>query len=393
MKRALPTLLLALCLACLFCAAALADEAGVLTEGELAAWLNKLLLSTVNVTPLNDPVGEESLTEDGYVFLYPQATLYYNKPALDQSSVLNAVAVTDEALDMPRGIRLGAPAEMLMAAYGWQNLGLTGDDTSAPLYTLDQLPDAAYWAWAQRAGTTLQSVQCGIHVQMSQGRYTDTGVIYTVENGLVSAIHVYGISAATGLEAVKANLAAVGGGLSSAQPAQGVTTQSAALPFAQADLQFSRMDFLTLTEKGAGVLFGTATGDAWAQEESGGWLHTLSYPNATLVFALDQSRANARLDSLSITGGFAGPRGLAVGMALADALALFASDGAGRVSDTAAILYGDGQTPPFGTLERAGGDATLRYATTATAGGASFAVALHMTFVNDRLAELMIYRY
>ncbi len=394
MKRALPTLLLALCLSCLFCAAALADEAGVLTEGELAAWLNKLLLSTVNVTPLNDPVGEESLTEDGYAFLYPQATLYYNKPTLDQSSVLNAVAVTDEALDMPRGIRLGAPAEMLMAAYGWQNPGLTGDDTSAPLYTLDQLPDAAYWAWAQRGGTALQSVQCGIHVHMGGGRYTDTGVIYTVENGVVSAIHVYGISAATGLEAVKANLAAVGGGAAGMQPVQGVTAQSSAPAFAQADLQFSRMDFLTLTEKGAGVLFGTATGDAWAQEESGGWLHTVSYPAATLVFALDQSRANARLDSLSITGGgFAGPRGLVVGTALMDALALFASDGAGRVSDTAAILYGDGLTPPFGTLERAGGDATLRYATTAAVGGASFAVALHLTFVNDRLTELMIYRY
>ena len=280
-----------------------------------------------------------------------------------------------------------------MTAYGWQNPTLAGDDTSAPLYTLYQLPDAAYWAWAQRAGTALQSVQCGIHVHMGGGRYTDTGVIYTVENGVVSAIHVYGISAATGLDAVKANLAAVGGGAAGTQPVQGVTAQSSAPAFAQADLQFSRMDFLTLTEKGAGVLFGTATGDAWAQEESGGWLHTVSYPEATLVFALDQSRANARLDSLSITGGFAGPRGLTVGMGLTDALALFASDGAGRVSDMAAILYGDGQTPPFGTLERAGGDATLRYTATATAGGVSFSVALHLMFVNDRLTELMIYRY
>ena len=108
------------------------------------------------------------------------------------------------------------------------------------------------------------------------------------------------------------------------------------------------------------------------------------------MFVLDANRQNPVLDTLTITqSGLAGPRGLTVGMALGDALALFAADGQGRVSGTQALLYGDGQTPPFGTLERAAQTATLRYSAT-VAGGAT--VALHLTFANDLLAELMIYR-
>ena len=35
--------------------------------------------------PLNAPVGEESRTEDGYAFIYDFATLYYDKPVLDEN--------------------------------------------------------------------------------------------------------------------------------------------------------------------------------------------------------------------------------------------------------------------------------------------------------------------
>ena len=75
------------------------------------------------------------------------------------------------------------------------------------------------------------------------------------------------------------------------------------------------MDFLTLTEKGAGMLFGETQGDNWAQDDNGQWLHTLAYPSASVVFVTDANRANPLLESLSITGGDAsGPRGLTVGM-------------------------------------------------------------------------------
>lgn len=400
MKRTMRALALALCLLCLGSAAACADEAGVLTEAELSAWLNGLLQSTLGVEPLNAPVGEEALTDDGYAFLYPSATLYYDKPVLDAQSVLKAVVVTDEALDMPRGARLGAPAEMLMAAYGWQNPGLLGDDTFAPLYTLNQLPQAAYWALAQRTGGALQGVQCAIHAGMGGERYTDTGVIYTVEGGLISAIRIYGLNASVSRAEVEANLAAVGNApaadaaAETQQPAQGVTQAGAAEPFGMADLEFGRMDYLTLTEKGAAVLFGTAAGDDYTQDGEN-WLHTLTYPGVSLVFSQYADHTSSRLESLTYTReGLTGPRGLAVGMELARVMALFSADGQGRTAGAVALLYGDGQNTPYGTLERAGAEATLTYAfTLPTAGGPPANFALRLLFETERLTELMLYRY
>lgn len=394
MKRVWVVLMAAVCLGCLFCVPALADEAGVLTESELGAWLNTLLLSTLHTLPLNAPVGEESLTEDGYAFLYETATLYYDKPVLDVQSVLYALAVTDSSLTLPRGLRLGAPAEMLMSAFGWQNPTLSGDATFAPLYTLNQLPQAAYWAWAQHVGGALQSVQCGIHARMGEDRYTDTGMLFTVTDGEISGIRLYGVNASVTLAEVLSNLTAVGGAPAEQTQAAGVTVLSTAEPFSQADLQFGRMDFLTLTEKGAEVLFGEPQSTAAVEDENGDWLRTLGYAGLSLVFEMDAQRQNARLESLSVTdAAFSGPRGLTVGMALTDVLRLFRSDGTGEIDGTAARLYGDGQTPPFATLERADGGAIVRYtATVAAPGGLRIQVALHLSFVAEKLTEIMMYR-
>lgn len=76
---------------------AFADDSGVLAEGELNEWVVKVLRDSAAGQPINAPVGEESHTEDGYAFIYDFATLYYDKPVLDQDSVLLAVSVTDEA--------------------------------------------------------------------------------------------------------------------------------------------------------------------------------------------------------------------------------------------------------------------------------------------------------
>lgn len=394
MKRVWLPLLLAMLL---FCTTALADDAGVLTETELGTWLNGVLLSTMNVAPINTPVGEESLTTDGYAFMYNTVTLYYDKPVLDAQSKLQAIAVTDEALDMPRGIRLGAPADMLLTVYGWQNPTLAGDDSFARLYVLNQLPNAAYWALAQRGGDQLQSVQCAIHARAGENRYTDTGILYTVQNGTVSGIRVYGLNAFITQAQVENNLSAVGDEqvTTPVQAATGITEKSDAEAFGQSDLQFNRMDFFTLTEKGAAVLFGESDGESWAQDDQGEWLHTLSYSGASLVFVMDANRENPHLESVALsTGKWIGPRGVVAGSRLDAVMALFLSDGTGAVNGGEALLYGDGQNPPFGTLERTDSDAKLRYAATVTgADGSALRVALHMTFVNEKLAELMIYRF
>ena len=373
----------------LACVPAYADEAGVLTETELGQWLNSLLTNTANVQPQNAPVGEAALTVDGYAFLYDDATLYYNKPVLDAQSVLNAVSVTNESFLTPRGIHLGSPASALMAAFGWQNPTLTGDDTFAVLYVLNQLPNNVYWAMAQRSDGELQSIQCAIHALAGEDRYTDSGVMYNLQNGEVTGIRVYGLSDFTTRAGVESNLVALG---SSTTDVTGITQQSDAEPFGQSDFQFGRMDFLTLTEKGAGVLFGQPVSDAWVQDDNG-WLHTINYPTVSLVFGADAQKRSEALESITVTGDWLyGPRGLATGLELSDVLGLFRADGTGKTNGAAAILYGDGQNPPYGTLETNGSDATLRYAAQGTGiKGQPITVALRLAFTDGRLTEWMLY--
>ena len=179
---------------CLLCPLyALADDSGVLAESELNEWVVKALRDSAAERPLNAPVGEESHTEDGYAFIYDFATLYYDKPELDENSVLLAVSVTNEAYPGPRGIKLGDAQSVLIDTYGWQNPTLVGDGIFAAFYRLNSLPQSAYWSWAQLDGADgITSVQCAIHVQVADGRYTDAGVVYSLEGGVVTAIRIYG---------------------------------------------------------------------------------------------------------------------------------------------------------------------------------------------------------
>ncbi len=394
MKRVCLLVLLAVLLLCAL--PAQADEAGVLTETELGKWLNGLLLSTAGVEPMNAPVGEEALTEDGYAFIYDTATFYYNKPTLDAQSVLNAIAVTDENLSMPRGVNLGVPQDALMEAYGWMNMDLVGDGSFATLYVLNHLPQGAYWALAQRNGSELQSVQCAIHAYAGEDRYTDAGILYTVMEGAVTGIRVYGLNTYVTRAEVENNLQAVGGVIEvDTAQTQGVTLVSAAQAFGQSDMEFGGIAFFTLTDADAAAVFGQPVSESWAQDDTGAWLHMITYNSTSLVFTTDANKQNAQLETLAVTdASMSGPRGLVTGMGLSDVMALYRSDGTGETLDAAALLYGDGQNAPYGTLEQSGNDATLRYTAVITdAKGAERQIVLHISFTDGVLSEWMLYTF
>jgi len=405
-RNSLRLITLLLTIYILFLSPALADDAGVLTEGELNNWIMQVLRDTKGQEPGNAPVGEESRTEEGYAFLYSFATLYYDKPALDQTSRLQGFAITDDMTDTPRGIRVGMPAEALIAAYGWQNHELFGDSSFAVLYQLDQLdqqPGGAYWCWAGLNETGgLTSVRCAIHAHAGNGRYTDAGVYYLVQDHVITAIRVYGLSqlitraeAESNLRAVTAVVAAGSGdeGLLG-YTAEGFFGQSQAPAFQKSDLHIAGRDFLTMSQDDALHAFGKPAREEELPDDPDGWLRIMEYDGLALTFALNSSRSNALLESLSITKpGIPGPRNLAIGQALADAWPLFRSDGTGATLESEALLYGDGSAAPYGTLERMGHMTTLRYADIVEDGNHQRVVTLSLFFENDRLTEILLHSW
>ncbi len=408
LKRGLCMLAAFAAFLCLLTTAARADDAGVLSETELNTWITQVLRDSSEEKPMNAPVGEESHTEDGYAFLYSFATLYYDKPVLDEKSVLKGISVTGEGYASPRGIMLGSPAQMILDSYGWQNPGLLGDGSFAAFYRLNDLPRAAYWCWAQREGEEIRSVQCAIHVGAGESRYTDAGLVYTLENGAVTGIRAYGLNDFITADDVKSNLNAVmsveaaGSGDEPEAPAtggepaaEGYRIKSEQQPFSGNDLKFGGMDYLSLTEAGAKKLFGEPAGEERVKDDTGEVILTVKRDGLILSYTVGADGSRSHLESLSLSKDLlVGPRGIRIGAPLSGVLDAFLSDGEGKVLGGAAVLYGDGKSAPFGLMERTGESTVeLRYAATAMQTGEATVVTLNMTFVDEKLTELMIYSW
>jgi len=379
-KRVIPYLLALCLLACFFPVAGMADDAGVLAEGELSAWIDQVLRDTRGVEPLNAPVGEESRTEEGYAFIYDFATLYYNKPELDAASILQAISLTDESYPGPRGIALGSSEEAVKAAFGGQNPQLDGDGMFAAFYQLDQLPSAAYWSWAQHdENRKLLQVQCAIHARAGDGVYTDAGLRFHFEEGAVSAIHVYGLTRYLSEQDVRANLAAV------ADVSSDYGAAHDAPVFSAEDLAFGSVDFRRLTIEQMETVLGARAEREFMDNGEEETL-TAEWPGVFL------SGTETAMEVLSVsTGALQGPRGICVGDSMEDALAAFGSDGQARTEDDLALLYGDGRHAPYAVLETSGAFQIASYTAQLERGAEALHVTLMLQFEQQRLTEWMLY--
>lgn len=374
---------------------AFADDSGVLAEGELNEWVVKVLRDSAAGQPLNAPVGEESHTEDGYAFIYDFATLYYDKPVLDQDSVLLAVSVTDEAYPGPRGIKLGDAQSVLIDTYGWQNPTLVGDGIFAAFYRLNSLPQSAYWSWAQLDGAgAITGVQCAIHVQVSDGRYTDAGVVYSLEGGVVTAIRVYGLSSFISADEVRGNLEAVESVQTAASgdavdDVSDVTLSAAtvaanqAQPFGLKDLSFSGMDYATLTLEGAKAALGEPAAQTAAEDAAGGTYLNLTWSGVELIWL--EEAAGGRAQSLRVSNAQTeGPRGLKAGMTFEEASALFLSEG------KPGVLYGQPGDTDYGEAVNEGTQTLLTYYTAAESAQSAGSYVLQLVFENGALKEWVL---
>lgn len=388
MKRITVFCLMLCLMTALFPAASLADDAGVLSESELGAWVTQVLRDTIGKEPLNAPVGEESRTENGYAFLYDFATLYYDKPQLDEQSVLGAISVTGEAYAAPRDIVLGTDEDTLLATFGWQNPYLMGDGAFASFYCVDELPTAAYWCWGQHdEDWKLLSMQCAVHVQTAQDTYTDAMLHFELENGTVTAIRAEGLSRLitgaavnTNLEVVRAVEAAAGLDAMGSEHADGYAVRHEAAAFGAEDLAFGTLDYRTMDA----TTLETALGQQLQSSETHDGRMTARWENAYLTM----TDKGAVVLGVS-TDALAGPRGIRVGDELENVLALFYSDGEGRTEGSFALLYGQGDTLPNATMEQDEGMTMLNY----SAALDTQSVTLSLSFAAGKLQEWVLYSW
>ena len=378
-------------------AAGMASEtdAGGLTAEELNGWAAKMLELARTLAPLSSGA-QANKTEDGYEVVYDFATLYLNTPELTDSSVCNAIAVTAEDVECPRGIGISDTQQVLLEAYADENPTLLGSQDFAVLYLSDSLPEEALWGRVQRDGQQIQTVQYAVHECLSEDKYTDSGLMYSLDNGYITAVRAYGLSSSVTRAQAEETIAGVSAiqldqtYFAYPQSSKGTDID----PFEREDLHFSGLDFPGLTPEAAIESLGTFENESWLKDDNGEWLRTIQWPKAEIIFAYSGDKVFMHVDTLAVNlRGFEGPRGVQVGDTLSSVLMRF-KHSEGEFDGTAAeVLYGDGQTPPYGLAEYDTANATLHYACPVEGNGDIKSVTLHMIFVDTILSELFLYSW
>ena len=292
--------MLCVLLAVLLCPVmALAEEslAGPLTYQELTSWAESYLARAKESVPVNDPAN--SLTPDGYEFVYDFATLYADTPDMSDDTALNAVVLTVDTENGPRGVNVENAMSEVLSAYYNENDMLQGNRDAAVLYTMDLMPASAAWGQVLRDGQRVQTIQYGVHEQLATGGegYIDAGVIYTMMENRVTAVRVYGLNSRVSLQQVNDVM-------------YGLTTLAKEEAYAQypfsyngleltdfalEDLAFSGVDFLSLTPETAAQVLGQPASDTWMEDGDNGFTRMQTYDGFEVTYTYDKNKANCQV--------------------------------------------------------------------------------------------------
>lgn len=372
-----------------FAAAAEESEADTLLLQELTEWAARYQARAVAAKPLNNP--KESVTSEGYEFIYDFATLYADKPVMKADTVVSAVVITSPEEEGPRGLHVDDTLTVALSAFYNENPELQGSSSNAVLYLIDMLPQSLQWAEVQRDGQRVETVQYAVHDQLTDDGYTDAGLILTMQDGAVSAIRAYGLDSRISFDQAYELLNQMQlAGMADDYRQVPFSYDGAALEkFSGADLVFAGMDFTSLTPEYAEMLLGAPLNDVWVEDEDG-QIRTMTFADCEITFLYGAGEADARVYMFLITsGGIDGPRAVRVGDTFSEVFNRFRNgdgefDGVNRE-----VLYGSEESGEFGMADY-GSDAsaTLRYGLVLDDGGR---VVLHMTFTEMVLTEVMMY--
>ena len=368
------------------------NSADTLLMEELEEWVNRYHARALASEPLNNPA--KSRTEDGYEFIYDFATVYASSAKMTEDTVISAVVVTSPGEEGPRGLCIDDSTQVVLSAFYSENPTLAGSRDFAVLYTINLMPETLQWAQVQRDGQRVETIQYAVHEQLSTGGegYSDAGLIFTMQDGLVSAIRVYGLDS----RITQRQVLDVADNLRQNALEEGYTQvpfsyDGASLEkFGGEDLTINGVNCLGLTPEMAISMMGQPVADEWMEDGDNGYIRSMVFGSCELTFLCDKNQQNPQMYMILITqDGVEGPRAVRVGDSFAEVFNRF-RNGEGEFDGvTTEVLYGDEATGEFGVAEY-GSDAgvTLRYGLVLEDGRH---VVLHMTFTGMQLSEIMLY--
>jgi len=373
MKKLFALMLTLLLLLSCFPAALAQDE--MLTVDEMLTFCDQVLSDALQRTP----VSAEPAEEGGYMFEFSEYTIYSLDAQLTQNTRITGVALNNPfslMADM-RGVFLTDTLADLLNAYPLDNPNLQGAYDEAVLYINGLLPGTVNTGRVLRDGSHVLIAEHTVYT-MDGEQAEKCCVVYTLENNFVIAVQIMLDVQRLSLEEAHAELSA----LSSLQEVTEYSVYAAEEPeaFTREDLTFGQMDFLTVTPESALSLLGSATSDTWVQDGSG-YMRSMQWSDAQLVFSYDAQRQNSRLLLLEVYGaGMEGPRNLHLGDSVESVVNRFMHDD----DYTDGVLYGQEGTAPYGLFEQRPDGEFILYAAPVE----DQTVLLALTFVEELLADI-----
>lgn len=372
---------------------ALAEENSgeILTLEELRAWVDGYKARALATQPLNDPAAAESLSEDGYMFVYEFATLYMDGPEMTEDSEIQALVVYSSDEAGLRGVRVDDSTELVLAAYYTENPDLIGSRDEALLYAVNLMPEGVYIGRLHRDGQRIQVIDYAVYEQPSTGGdgYMDAGIMYTVQDNNVTAIRAYGLNSRFGAQDVDAALAEARqlGDEASYSKVYTSYVGSELEPFNSEDLLFAGMDFANLTPEEAIEALGEPQEDVW-QEDAGGYMRRMQFASCDVTFVYDMAREKGHVVNMMIdTDLLEGPRSVRVGDTLSSVLNRFLN-GEGAYDNGREPLYGSEESGDYGLLEyRTDASFALYYGTHSEEGTP---VTMYLNFDQQYLLEILL---
>ena len=304
-----------------------------------------------------------------------------------------SIVLTNADEQGPRSIQVGDDLSILLQANYSENPSLTGSSESAVLYVVNLLPDSLYWGEVKRDGQRVQTVEYAAYEreETDGDGYSNTGVIFTMEDNLVSAIRIYGLTERIEEPEVTAVLNNLLMSTSYDDYTQVATSADGAslTMFDGNDLLFAGLDFMSLTPDDASAVLGEPLEDVWMENDDEGYVRTLTYASCDISFLYDTQKENPQVYMLLIAeDGMEGPRASRIGDTLTEVYNRFYHDDLNIEENDRKWLYGDEESGVYGLIDYAADSDVMRFGLVLADGTA---VSLRLEFIDNVLDEIVLY--
>ncbi len=359
------------------------DENAALTREEIEMYLDGLLSAALE---------DESAVVTPFEVRLNETILGISDETLTESTAVVSAYPGEEQADL-RGLFIGSSMDEVLAAYPNDNPSLSGTYYDAALFIAGEKPEVSV-GYLLRNGQHVYLISYEVFSWQPDG-VAVSSVAYQMENGYVESIRVAVddeiLEEAEALELIQevADMQEISEYF--AYPVSADNGEALA-PFEREDLTLlvdatDPLDFLDLNAEGFIAVLDNPPVDEWTEDSDGSFLRLMQWEGVSLLLKYDAQRKFTAVDSLTINDTILeGPRGTRVGDLLDSVIFRFRHAEVFGTEDTV-LLYGDGQTLPYGVLVYTPESAEVTYAFSLEDGRS---VVWHLTFVIGELQSMTL---